>query len=246
MGDLSCPRRLPGRLSDHYALLVEQAHGIRAWSSRPALAAELTINFGGNTMLQGELLMETTGGRSRIEMSDGTIMVFDGRDAWVSPADAGVGMARFHLRTWPYFIAAPMKLRDPGSTLTTLGPKQMEGRTYVTARLTFDAGVGDTPEDWYIAYADPLTHRLHGLAYVVTYGTPAQEAEKDPHYMSYESFKVIDGVTIATRLQSWSWSQEQGRHGDPLGEVTLSDIRFVTPAADAFDKPADARRDELP
>ena len=231
---------------DGYAAAVEKAHGIDAWRGQEVLAADILLNLGGKTVLSGKLLMETTRGRSRIELADGTLLVFDGTDAWVSPASAQIEGARFHLRTWPYFIAAPMKLQDPGSKLSVLGKRQLAGQAYTAARLTFQGGVGDTPDDWYITYAHPQTHRLHAMAYIVTYGKDPAAAEKEPHLIMYEEFETIDGVSISTRWRFWPWSPEQGSHGDPIGDVSLSNVEFVKPTADGFARPDDARPDILP
>ena len=106
----------------HFADTIGTAHGIKAYRPHAALQADLTVTFDGNVMLQGVMTFDTPVGQSRIETEDGTVMVFDGEDAWITPADAPVppGMSRFHLLTWPYFVAAPFKLADPGTTTAVM------------------------------------------------------------------------------------------------------------------------------
>jgi hypothetical protein len=99
----------------------------------------------------------------------------------VAPASAKLERARFHLLTWPYFAALPMKLADPGAHLQLLGERSLRGKVYQAVRLTFDPGVGDTPEDWYVLYRDPSSGRLAAAAYIVTYGKSATAASKEPH-----------------------------------------------------------------
>ncbi len=227
---------------------IERAHHAEAWRSHAAFQANITVTFGGETALEGTMLFETQGRRVRMVLADGTLLVFDGEHAWVSPADAEVAgpPPRFHLLTWPYFVAAPFKLRDPGTHLEDMGLMTLRDQSMPAARLTFDSGVGDTPDDWYILYRDPQSHHLAAMAYIVTYGASAEEAEKEPHAITYEQVKPIDGVAVPQRWRFWLWDAEHGLVGDPIGEVWLNNVRFVTPDADAFARPDDARRDDLP
>ena len=233
--------------ADELAERVGRALSIDVWWTKAAIEADITIELGGATMLDGRMLFELHGqGRSRIELTDGTLMVFDGREAWVSPAASEVPMARFHLLTWSYFLAAPMKLRDPGTHLESLGRMELQGRSYETVKLTFDTGVGDAPDDWYICYVDPATDRLRAMAYIVTYGKPRAEAEKEPHIITYHGERVIDGEVLPLRWHFWHWNAEQGAHGKMIGRALLRNAQFVDPLPDAFTKPENARNDPLP
>jgi hypothetical protein len=230
-----------------FAAPIEAAHGKEAWERAQAVSAGLSVAMGGNQVLAGRLLFTPQVGRSRIELADGTLAVFDGEGAWVSPAAAALPQARFHLLTWPYFLAAPFKLRDPGAHLEDLGTRPHDGVEHPVARLTFDPGVGDSPDDWYVVYRDPATDRLAAMAYVVTYGgRSAEEAGAEPHAITYHDFRQVDGVTLPTTWRLWNWSEEEGVHGDPIGEVTLAGLAFVTPPPDTFARPADAEEDPLP
>lgn len=230
-----------------FAEPIETAHGKEAWERAEAVSADLSLSMGGEQVLAGRMLFTPQVGRSRLELEDGTVAVFDGERAWVSPAGTELPQARFHLLTWPYFLAAPFKLRDPGAHLEDLGTRAHDGVEHPAARLTFDPGVGDSPDDWYVVYRDPATERLAALAYVVTYGgRSAEEAGAEPHAITYHDFEQVDGATLSTTWRMWHWSDEEGIHGDPIGEVVLTDLAFVTPPADAFERPADAEEDPLP
>jgi hypothetical protein len=182
-----------------------------------------------------------------MDLTDGTTLVFDGSRAWVKPAEKRFPPgARFHLLTWPYFLAVPFKLDDPGAILLETAETRLHGEPYVTGRLEFTDGTGDAPDDWYILYADPSTYSLKGMAYIVTYGTSQQEAEKEPHAITYADYAIVNGVVLSTKWTFWLWNKGEGIHGDPIGEVTLSNLHFVEPEDDAFEKPEGAREDDLP
>jgi hypothetical protein len=229
-----------------FAEALERAHGKDAWGGKGALTARFSVTFGGQELVDGTLTMTPSMGRVRIDHEDGTVLLWDGSTAWVAPASSGFQGARFHVLTWPYFLAAPMKLRDPGSHLVAMGLRELHGTSHETARLTFDPGVGDSPDDWYLAYRDPATDRLAALAYIVTFGKSREEAEAEPHAITYGDYVTVDGVAVATTWQFWNWSEELGPHGDPLGEARLAEVRFVTPDEGTFAVPADARREDLP
>jgi hypothetical protein len=229
-----------------FIVSVETAHGKVTWAQAKALQANLSLTFGGRPALAGTILFRTNLAASRIELGDGAIAVFDGSSAWVGPASSKLERARFHLLTWPYFAALPMKLRDPGSHIQVLGERSLRGKTYEAARLTFDPGVGDTPDDWYILYRDPSSGRLAAAAYIVTYGKSATAASKEPHAITYEDYVPVGGAHVATTWTFWHWSEKEGITGQPIGSGKLSDLKFVEPAANAFARPADAREDKLP
>jgi hypothetical protein len=236
------PAGVPDPEADRFAEPIEQAHGLSAWRNEEAVRADVLVELGGERVLQGELLMKTDMSRTRILRSDGTVLVWDGSDAWVAPAGAALARARFHALTWPFVLSAPMKLRGPGTYLESLGEKTLRGETYDSARLTFAPGVGDGPGEWYVLYRDPETERLHAIAFRAS----ANQAETEPHAITFGGFVEIDGARIATAWTLWRWSEEAGIRGEPIGSVRLSNVAFTTPPDDAFAVSEDASRREVP
>ncbi len=229
-----------------FAESIGKAQGLNAWQSQQAFQTDALVEFGGNKIFDGTMLFTTNMSKIRIETRDGVNLLFDGTDAWVSPASADFPGARFHLFTWPYFLSVPFKLGDPGVHLEDKGMLKLNDGMHPAAKMTFSAGVGDTSDDWYILYRDPKTGYLSAMAYIVTYGTTVEKAEKEPHAIIYDDFMEVNGVTVPTTWMFYNWNETEGAHGEPIGKVELSNLRFVSPPAAAFAKPADAKRDELP
>jgi hypothetical protein len=241
------PTTRPAETGPQIARRIERAHGLGAWRDRQAVAADIEITFGGKPVLNGSMLYDHHANRVRLDVRDTALLFFDGERAWISPASVNVPQARFHLLTWPYFLAAPFKLRDPGGRLETKDPRPFDGKQHETARLTFDAGVGDSPDDWYLIYEDPETSRLAAMAYIVTYGgVTAKEAGGEPHAIVYRDFVTVEGVTLSQRWTFHHWSDGAGPHGDPVGEASLANLRFVEPDERAFAVPAGVKEDRLP
>ena len=240
------PTPAPPDPAGRFAEAIERAHGGAGWRAHEALAAGIRVEFGGKTVLDGRIVFTTDMGRSRIELKDGSVAVWDGATAWLAPAGSSFEGARFHVLTWPYFALAPIKLRDPGTRLELLGSRELQGRTLEAGRLTFEKGVGDTPDDWYVVYRDPESGRLHGMAYIVTFGTPTEKAEAEPHAITYHDYADVDGVPVPTRWSFWLWSEQEGIHGEAIGSVTLADPSFVEPEPGLFDPPEGAKEQPLP
>lgn len=230
---------------EDYVTPIETAHGAPVWWSKGGVKAHIRNEFGGKLRFEGTMVMNPSASRTRMELSDGTVVVFDGEKCWVSPVNSKFEAARFHALTWPYFLAAPMKLGDRGTKLEDLGTLKLNGKKYDGARLTFEEGVGDAPDDWYVLYRDPDSHALAAMAYVVTYFGGDAAPAKEPHAVTYEKFETVEGVQVPTLWKFWNWSMEKGL-AESLGKVEISEVEFVTPDADAFTKPEGAKEDAMP
>jgi hypothetical protein len=235
------PHELPG-LDD----AIGKAHGIDAWKTISTVQADIVVELDGTTLIEGSMLYDPHGNRVRMDLAGDTTLVFDGERAWVSPATDVFRDARFHLLTWPYFLAAPFKLGDHGANLSGVDLATLQGKAYRTAKLTFDPGTGDTPEDWFLVYADLSMSKLGAMGYINTYGTTVEQAQVEPRAITYHDFGIFNDVVLGQRWQLWSWNEQEGISGDPLGQVRLANIRFPGPMDEAFERPADAREDKLP
>lgn len=233
----------PGRT---FAQSVENAAGKTAYLKHAAVAANIHLRFGGKDRVVGTMIFETAGDRSRIDFQDGSVMLFDGREAVVSPPDHPAKKPRFELLTWPYFFELAFKLSDPGARLQAQGDRDSDGRTFPTARLSFGKSIGDTPDDWYILYQDPTTGLLDTAGYIVTYGQSVAEGEQEPHAIVYSEYVDVGGAKVATDWKFYLWTEERGIFGQPIGAATLSEIRYEQVTDQTFARPEEYRVDELP
>ena len=148
------------------------------------------------------------------------LVIYNGKDVFLSPENAEMKSARFDIFTWSYFMAMPFKLTDPGTVWGPVKQVSENNRTYSRAKLTFEKNVGDTEDDWYQVYVDSDTNLLNYAAYIVTYGKAVEKAEKNPHAILYESYEVIDDIAISNQWKFYNWNEEKGLYGEPLGKAT--------------------------
>lgn len=223
-------------LSAAFVEPISKAHYKDAFMQEEAIRFDIDLNFGGQDRLDGRVTMLTGGGKIRIDKTDGSYMVFDGKNVYMSPEDAKTDGARFAMFTWPYFFAFPYKLQDPGTIIEPLENLELSGQTREAFKLSFEAGTGDSPDDWYVGYLNP-DHTIHAAGYIVTFGKTQEEAEKAPHAIVYTNYSKINKIPFAKNWTFYNWSKANGLQGEPLGTAVLSNIKFIDPDKDFFKKP---------
>ncbi|MCI4667494.1 MAG: hypothetical protein MRZ79_04980 [Bacteroidia bacterium] len=217
---------------------IEAAHNLSGWNEKQALSFDFQLFFGGQERLNAKILMEPDFGRISIKTKDGAEMYYLEDKTYLFPEDAAYKNPRFDVLTWPYFLAVPFKLNDPGTQLASHDSLPLNGKKYQVEKLSFSAGTGDAPDDWYKVFKDPETDLLKALVYIVTYSRSQEDAEKNPHAIVYDEFREIGGVTIPTKWAFRNW--KDGEFGDKIGEADLSNLAFIIPDENTFKLPEGA------
>lgn len=217
---------------------IEEAHNKPAFREHEAVAFHINLKFGGNTRLDADISMTTNSEKVRLDRSDGSSLIYNGKEVYLTPSTARESGARFDIFTWQYFFALPFKLTDPGTVWEKTGYRYLNGNKYETSKLTFMKQTGDSPDDWYLIYKDPETSRLKAAAYIVTFNREKEEAEKNPHIIVYSKYKMVEGVAFATNWKFYNWDNKNGL-GKLLGEAELNNIHFLEDQKGIFKKPSD-------
>ncbi len=230
-------------LSDFLLTTIEKTHKKNQFLSHKAVSFYIDISFGGKKRLDGKITMLTNSSKIRIDKNDETKLIYDGKNVYLCPEDANSKGARFDMFTWSYFFGLPYKLNDPGTNIERKEDRELNNRTHTTAKLTFDAGTGDAPDDWYILYADPSTRLLQAAAYIVTYGSNGDttKAESDPHAIYYKDYITLNDIPFATKWEFYGWTSEKGIT-DKIGEAVISDITFLEEESEIFTTPENSKK----
>jgi hypothetical protein len=239
---------------------IAEAHRAAEWRKRRGVQANILVALGNEERLAGKLIYDYRNNRMRLEQPSGVAVIFDGEDAWSVPEGHADRQTVHRLRAYAFCLAAPFMLSDPKAERAVLDQMLIRGRSCDMVRLTHpaptedeadssDGGAeprGDDEEpltgrpDWLIALADQRSRRLLGLAYappVVELSLP--DVADGPRLLLYEGYREVDGVLLSTRWQFFSWSNEWGVQGQPLGWARLSELTFVEPIDDWFERPAE-------
>lgn len=170
---------------------------------------------------------------------------FDGQEVWVTPDKAafGKGSPRFYHNLIWYFHAFPYVMTDPGINYEVLPAKEINGKAYDAIKISYNAGVGDAPDDYYIAHFDPDTHRMYLLLYTVTYfqGKPGDKFNA----IIFDDWKDVNGLLVPNSFKGFKYAD--GELGEQRYERVFEDIELTTTPADQaqFEMPAGSEIDSL-
>ncbi|EDM44658.1 hypothetical protein SCB49_13840 [unidentified eubacterium SCB49] len=226
--------------SDKFAASIERAHNKAVFVSKDAVSFDIAIQFGGKERLNGTMTLKTDSSHGLIELADGNKMFVNGNKLFVTPGLADNKGARFDAFTWSYFALFPFKLGDEGTQWSNESSRDWNQTSYDTKKLSFKAGSGDTPDDWYVIYKDKTSDLLTAASYIVTFGKTVEKAESDPHVISYDDYVSVDGVRFAKDWKFWGWTEEDGFGEDQIGAAQLSKFKFVATDDSTFKAPDDA------
>ena len=183
-----------------------------------------------NTMKSLEFTMEKPNGleitttdlknrKSLIEMPNHTIG-YNGEKVWLYSKDttAYKGNPRFYYNLMVYFYAMPFILADNGIIYGDVEPLVFEDKTYPGIRISYHAGVGESPEDEYILYYDAETNKMAWLGYTVTYFT--KQKVKEFHFIKYSNWQTIDGLLLPETLTWYNYENN-------VPTTKRNDLKFI-------------------
>ena len=194
---------------DIVSAMVTAHGGIAKWRSAP------TVSFEDSFLPTGEKTPEVSNvtveqGRRRAYIDfpvTKSRMAWDGRQAWSENWKAPYP-PRFAALLNYYFLNLPWLSMDRGVNLGNPGKAKLwnEPTEYITVKMTFTPGTGDTPDDYYILYIDPKNHRLKGCEYIATYSAilPPKTKSTPPSILVYDEFTTVDGLVVPTRYSIYN------------------------------------------
>lgn len=199
-----------------------EAHGgLATWQSFPAL--KFDFNRAGGTETQHIDLWT----RRTHWVGDGFTLGFDGDSVWVSPSeDAFFGNPRFYNGLHFYFFQSPFVLADAGTVHEDLGEQMIDGKPYRAVKVTYESGVGESPQDSYIAHFDPDTGLMKVLLYTATFNS----GEPSDRYsaLEYRDYQEVDGLMVPSRYVGRTWNAEERTLGEERYEMNFTSVDFLT------------------
>lgn len=169
---------------------------------------------------------------------------WDGTNAWYKRNDtAEFG---YDLRFWAltpyYFEGQPFIFDGQGVKLEKLTDKEIEGQAYNIVKVSFDAGTGDAPDDYYINYYDKNTHLLKAIKYIVSYPKFFKDGNHSPEkLMILTSYLEEGGIKLAKTFETYS-TDENGDKGELKTKVEVSAVKFMPELENSyFETPSDAK-----
>ena len=215
---------------------VFDAHGgIDTWNKMKTLSFTMNKPFGKEVTTTN-----LTTRAERIETPNYTIG-FDGKTLWVDEKNGEEykGNARFYKGLMMYFYAMPFILGDNGIIYEEAEPLIFDGVTYLGILISYEAGVGESPDDQYLLYYDKKTGQMQWLGYTVTFGKDSKS--KDFHFIRYNNWENINGLLLPKSIDWYTYENNQPI--EKRNTVVFEDIRITKnkPNESLFIKPEEAK-----
>lgn len=165
---------------------------------------------------------------------------YDGKEVWLHKKDSAEykGNPKFYYNLMFYFYAMPFVLADDGINYEETEPLNFEGNQYPGIKISYESGVGESPEDEYILYYNPETSQMEWLGYTVTYFT--NEKSKEWHYINYSEWQEIEGFKLPKTL-TW-YKVEENQPTKLRNSQVFTEVQLMTEAFpdSIFQKPEGA------
>lgn len=211
--------------------LIEAHGGMEKWAAAPTVSLEHKL-VAPQQPDDPWISYDTTEQGLRRTYQDWTHdeaeIVYDGSKTW-SVGWKRLNPPKFMVNMAYYFVCMPWILEDDGVILSEPGTGKLpdDDTEYKTITMTFEAGVGETPDDKYIVFIDPKTHLMKATRYWVTYGAmldlmnmPPEVKALGPITHVYDEFQTVEGLTVPATYHTI------GPAGRVMGEHWVTRVSF--------------------
>ena len=208
------------------ARMIEAHGGLEKWRSAPTVSFEDTLQPPEGPPLTSRVSVEQRSRRAYLDFPEmGARMAWDGEKAW-SENWQGPFPPRFYALLSYYFLNLPWLAADPGVNLSEPGTGKLwdDPTEYITVKMTFEPGVGDTPDDYYILYIDPDSYRLRAAELRVTYADILPpEVDAIEEIAVYDKFATVEGLVVPLKCSIY------GKDRSPLASLEWRNWSFDRP-----------------
>lgn len=146
---------------------------------------------------------------------------YDGKDYWVLADTSYKGNPKFYTNLIFYFYAMPFVLADDGIIYTESEPIYFEEKTYPGYRISYNSGVGISPEDEYFIHYDPETYEMAWLGYTVTFYS-GKKSDRIK-WIRYDDWKNFNDLKLPSSI-TW-YNTEDGRITDIKKKREFTNIK---------------------
>tara|TARA_R110000765_G_scaffold91702_1_gene173756 strand:+ start:1141 stop:2034 length:894 start_codon:yes stop_codon:yes gene_type:complete len=167
-----------------------------------------------------------------------------GEQAWVKAKDSTAFEydTKFWALTPLYFYGQPFVLNGEGVNLELLPEVTYKQQKQDVVKVTFDAGTGDAPDDYYILYFSKESHKLVAIRYIVSYPEYFKDGGHAPEkFMEVMGKNTVNGILFPTSYKTY-WLTKDKNPGEYITQIDVSNVSFENDLPkDFFDVPKDAK-----
>ena len=215
---------------------VFKAHGgIDAWKNMKSLVFTMETPKG------DEIISTNLNSREALLENQKTTIGFDGKQVWLlnkTKEDYKGYDPVYGYNLMFYFYAMPFILADDGINYAETTPLVFEGITYPGIQITYNSGVGETPEDRYVLYYNPKTYKMEWLGYTVNFIEGIDK--KELHFRRYNKWQTINGLLLPETIVGYGFKDDKPTEAKRT--TLFKDIKITKEAIEIskFTKPENA------
>lgn len=230
---------------------IERHGGLEAWFAGRAIAFDYTYDPTERPPAGTHQTIDLLASRAyhRIIEPGAGRFAFNGERAWILHEKPGFGAPpRFWSLTPYYFVSLPFVAGDPGVKLQVVDddPAAAGLPPADVVKLTYEAGTGDAPDDYYVLYFAKDDGRLLACRYIVSYGPMMKKrgiAHTPEKILVYSDFEKVGPLTLAKTHTTYKFP---GKRGEKVTDAGPANITFPAQFDETqLDMPAGATISEL-
>lgn len=225
---------------------MEAQGGLKKWFSNGPIAFNFDyMPLDGKTRRNTNQIIDTWSNKARHQSVTNTKDEFGwtGEKSWKKLQDSTA--FAFDMTFWNltphYFLSQPFVLDGEGVNLEKLEDKSHKNVAYNVVKVTFTAGTGDAPDDYYILYFGKENHKLAVIRYIVSYPSYFKDGGHAPEkFMEIQGYKTINGIDLATGYHT-HWTTKNETAGEHITTITVNNVSFKPEIENSyFDMPEGA------
>jgi len=219
---------------------IEAHGGLNRWYSNGLLEFRWIYNMTDRGLIRDSTqIIDTWSSKARHEVhgqKEKVTFGWNGEKAWITPVDTKlITPADFWALTPYYFVGVPHVLADPGTIHEKLDAQiDYKGEKFDQVKVSYQAGTGSTPDDYYIVLIHPTTKQVKGVRYIVTDQRITKGKKSTPEkLLTYEGWYEISGVLFP---KSHATHKMNGNIiGEAIRSATVSEAKFLGAIEVSFD-----------
>ena len=210
------------------------------WQQQQAVAYDFDYQLGETTRDDRHLL----------DLKDRTVHISNDQYAvgvtdstsWVAPSVEAYdydAAPRFYGKAYSYLFSVPFVFTDAGARVRDMGQRTLQGADYDVAKVTFEPGAGDSPNDVFYLFTDPESGRVHAVLFSVTFRNPNNTSPIVG--MVYDEWQTVNGLTVPRAATMYRVKGELGL-GRTLADLSFTNVEWhdTAPSDDLFVAPTGA------
>ncbi len=217
-----------------------EAHGgLQNWYSNGPLSFHFDyVPLDGSTVRNTYQTIDTWSNKARHQNVVDRTQEFGwtGEKSWKQVRDST--SFPFDMKFWAltpyYFLGQPFVLDGEGIQLEKLADASHKGTPYDAVKVSFAAGTGNAPDDYYVLYFGKNDHKLAVIRYIVSYPAYFEAGKHAPEkFMELLGTTVVDGIELATGYHT-HWLTDDEKAGEHITTITVDSISFDPTVKNAY------------